>query len=248
MISSISKKIVTLLILLQSFCSLAQLNTEIGKIEYNVDVLLNSVVNNKSSTAKARDFSNEISKAAKYLSLELIYNKDKAVFKNTKSARPENVPIAFYNMAKRLSCKGAYYTDKSNNTVIQEIRNAGNTYLVSFQSEKLDWRLTKESKKIGEFICYKAITSKNVRNKSHDIIAWYAPSIPSSFGPLEYGGLPGLILELNFSGTMLYSTKKISFGKKQKIETPSEGILISYEEYKKMGTKAASQFKKSLRN
>ena len=32
--------------------------------------------------------------------------------------------------------------------------------------------------------------------KTIDIVAWYTPQIPVSHGPAEFGGLPGLILEL----------------------------------------------------
>jgi GLPGLI family protein len=77
-------------------------------------------------------------------------------------------------------------------------RTIGN-YLVSRKLNK-DWKLVNETKLIDKYTCYKATTIEVVQNPKgnfeKDIIAWYCPELPFSFGPLGYGGLPGLILEL----------------------------------------------------
>lgn len=76
----------------------------------------------------------------------------------------------------------------------------------------LQWVLTTETKVIDGFVCYKATTPKYDSGKISEYVivtAWYAPSLPISFGPIGYSGLPGLVLELQ-TDRATYFVKKIS--------------------------------------
>ena len=55
-----------------------------------------------------------------------------------------------------------------------------------------------------------------------------------SVGPIEFGNLPGLILELTF-GPITYLAKKIDFNSKSvlKLELPTKDLITS-EEYSKI--------------
>jgi GLPGLI family protein len=44
----------------------------------------------------------------------------------------------------------------------------------------------------------------------HPIIAWYCPKLPFSYGPIGYGNLPGLILQLQVRN-VVYGVSKIDF-------------------------------------
>lgn len=77
-----------------------------------------------------------------------------------------------------------------------------------------EWTLTNESKIIDGYKCYKATspyfnneTGKKVENTNLVITAWYCPQIPVGFGPLGYGELPGLILELEKKAATFTATK-----------------------------------------
>lgn len=90
------------------------------------------------------------------------------------------------------------------------------------QESKINWEITAETKQIDDYLCYKAIYHKKIKNhkgemKDVPVIAWFAPSIPYSFGPKEYYGLPGLILEVQDKFSTLLAVK---------IETNIEGIII----------------------
>jgi len=67
--------------------------------------------------------------------------------------------------------------------------------------KNFEWKITSETKKIDNFLCYKAtgfnigINSKTGHYKT-PVIAWFCPEIPYSYGSLKFGNLPGLILEL----------------------------------------------------
>ena len=71
--------------------------------------------------------------------------------------------------------------------------------------------------------------------KTIDIVAWYTPQIPVSHGPGEFGGLPGLILELTTDQTVLLCSKiVINPEKKDNILMPSKGEKVTRIEYDKI--------------
>ena len=56
---------------------------------------------------------------------------------------------------------------------------------------KMNWMITKEQKKISNYICTKAKTV--FRGRTYEV--WYTELIPISSGPWKFNGLPGLILQ-----------------------------------------------------
>ena len=68
--------------------------------------------------------------------------------------------------------------------------------------------------------------------KTETITAWYTPMIPASHGPDEFGGLPGLILELSTNNTVMLCTKVVLNPKEAVvIEAPSKGKEVTRVEY-----------------
>ena len=64
------------------------------------------------------------------------------------------------------------------------------------------------------------------------ITAWYTPQIPVSHGPAEYGGLPGLILELTTGSTVMLCTKVVMNPEKRiEISTPTKGESVTRNEF-----------------
>ena len=128
--------------------------------------------------------------------------------------------------------KKVYYNNKSNSIFNSE----------EFIIEKKifdSWELKNEKKEIQGFVCYKAVgfdivTTKKGEEK-REIIAWYCPELPFSFGPNGYGGLPGLILELQNENS-LFGATKISLNEKiDDIDsTKLKGQKITAEEYSKI--------------
>ena len=81
--------------------------------------------------------------------------------------------------------------------------------------EPQEWELTKETKKIDQYLCYKAI----LKNSDKKVEAWYTNEIKAPYGPKGYSGLPGLILELK------ENKRKVSFDKVSLF--PSEPVIIN---------------------
>ncbi|WP_298142538.1 GLPGLI family protein [Flavobacterium sp.] len=89
-----------------------------------------------------------------------------------------------------------YRCDKE---VLRQILILGSkTYLKKIDAQ--DWNITAETKLIDTYVCYKATSIRVVQGIDkvfhQPITAWFCPNLPFSFGPNGYGGLPGLILEL----------------------------------------------------
>ncbi|GFZ79627.1 hypothetical protein GCM10011531_06890 [Aquaticitalea lipolytica] len=90
-------------------------------------------------------------------------------------------------------------------------RDVGFNY-VKDSIPKIKWKILKETKEIGSFVCVKAIC--NFRGR--DYTAWFSLDIPLPYGPWKLQGLPGLILEA-------YDTDKEIFFYFKSIEYPSAG-------------------------
>jgi len=92
------------------------------------------------------------------------------------------------------------------------------------------WQVTQKTKKIGKYVCYKAIdlTSKNTKQKA---FVWFTPEITLNSGPRHYFGLPGLILEVK-EYNYLFKAIKIELNPKKKIviQKPTKGKKITQKE------------------
>lgn len=67
-----------------------------------------------------------------------------------------------------------------------------NEYKYEYGEYKLDWKITTNSKKIGDYVCNEAILNYGGRKW----ITYYTEEIPLNYGPYIFNGLPGLILEI----------------------------------------------------
>jgi len=133
-------------------------------------------------------------------------------------------------------------------------------FLITDSIANFEWKLENETKMIGNHLCLKATTEKVVRNdmnrfkrfskktadektdstkvitpKKTKITAWYSPEIPVSNGPAEYGGLPGLILQLDAGNLQMLCTKIVLNSKeKAEIIVPTKGKEITQKAYDKV--------------
>lgn len=125
------------------------------------------------------------------------------------------------------------YKNLKTKTWLEQTDFFGKDFLISDSLEKYEWKLENETKKIGNYTCYKATyvvprEIKEVKEKPINILgddkekdfvitAWYTPEIPVSQGPDKYWGLPGLILEITSGGEIILCSK-ITINPKEKYE------------------------------
>ncbi|AXT60304.1 GLPGLI family protein [Aquimarina sp. AD10] len=101
------------------------------------------------------------------------------------------------------------------------------SFLIEEAIIKPNWVLTKDRKKIGKYVCYKATLQK----QDTLIEAWYTKMIDKNEGPMGYWGLPGLILELK-EGKKHVEFDRISYlSDSIPIIPPSEGDKVSRQEF-----------------
>ncbi len=228
------KKILFLLLLIYN-TSHSQ-NLFQGKVYYKAS-LIKQKKSNKKMTNEVKDII-ENSTDADFV---LYFNKTASEYKEIKKMNLE--VEASVNLTQVLGGGSDIYftTTESSVKPFFKKERGGDVLLINY--EKTKWDLTQESKMIGKYKCFKAIDI-NIDNKisyKHTEV-WYTPSIPVSFGPKNFHGLPGLVLQVNTSSFLL-NAYKINLNSKEvvKIIKPLEGIKISKEEYYK---KTSAFFKK----
>jgi GLPGLI family protein len=177
-------------------------------------------------------------KESKTITFNLKFKKNTSFFYVENVLANDDTPLGVY-FARNLVSGGNYLTNLKKKTIIKEYKGLGDRFLITSNTKSFsDWTLTKESKMIGKYKCYKATTNKTYKSAlgkivTVEIIAWYAPQIPVKFGIKEYNNLPGLILELKDQRYTFYA-HKISFVKESEIEIkPLKGKTITEEEFLK---------------
>lgn len=167
-----------------------------GSIIYNIQigVDLTEVPNDKV------EFITQMVKNAQKQQFELAFNKFKSSFKIIEKlgslteyeAKMQNIASAAFTTSSDI------YIDYERKI---EVNKSKEGVLVENSLDTNKWEISTESKKIENYICYKAIkkipfTDRKGQSKVKEVLAWFAPSLPYSYGPKNFYGLPGLILEL----------------------------------------------------
>ena len=150
---------------------------------------------------------------------------------NTKEKAIEQLRQSFFLY------KFTFY-DKKSNLLYREIEPK----LFIVDTLKYEWVITKETKKIDNYLCLKAYVNEKIINSKGEVkirttSAWFSPYLPYSYGPMGYSGLPGLILELELLGNK-YVAKKMLFSNKSNDIIFPKGKFINNDEYRdKLGLK-----------
>ncbi|QNK76666.1 GLPGLI family protein [Winogradskyella sp. PAMC22761] len=177
----------------------------------------------------------------------LLVNETKglSIFKKDEYNDPSISKMDLLTINQILNINGIYI--KSENKLIHDYNILDINLKVEIEKQ-VSWNLVNEKKKIGNYICLKAIGEIEYgANKGEIVEAWYAPTIPLPFGPIVYDGLPGLIFEIKVKNYSLYA-KKIEFTEKDiKIEVPNQDQLITEKQadelIDEMNKKAEEYFK-----
>ena len=92
------------------------------------------------------------------------------------------------------------YWDLDKKQTIRQIEFMTRPFHIIGSPAAFSWKLTGKQVNVKGFICNAAEMVKD----ENTITAWFAPQIPLSIGPAEYGGLPGLILAVDVNGETVY--------------------------------------------
>ena len=212
----------------------------------------------------------EAMKSATEKQYTLLFNKSECLYEEQeKLEKPEASANGGFSISVSFSGEGKKYLNLKDKICIEEADIFGKEFLIVEPLEKPDWKLLNETKKIGEYNCFKAelliqVTEKQKEEykeflkkeetkpslfkmeepKDKVIIAWYTPEIPVSFGPNNYWGLPGLILEINEDEIIILCSKvSLSNKEKAKIKVPNTGDKVTQKKFDEIEKKKMDSMK-----
>ncbi|MDD3004181.1 GLPGLI family protein [Flavobacterium sp.] len=198
----------------------------------------------------------------------LTFNKTECLYEEQKELeKPQNtgdfsITVSYSNAGKK------YINTKEKNSVVED-EIFGKEFLIVEPLVQPEWKLINESKKIGDYNCFKAeliipVSKKQLEayeeflkneetkpalfkmDKPEDrvITVWYTPEIPVSFGPDNYWGLPGLILEVN-DGQYIILCSKVTLSNKDKtkIKAPNSGEKVNQKKFDEIYKKKSDSMK-----
>lgn len=118
------------------------------------------------------------------------------------------------------------------------------SFIVSEKLPEVQWQVVDSIRNIGPFEARKAIGS--VEGKKLE--AWYTTEIPVSIGPNLYGGLKGLILEINLENgdTFLFKEYHAEIPQEVNFTPPSKGKEITKEEFDKLAREKLEQINQTI--
>lgn len=217
-----------------SFCQVSN-----GRIEYGLTLGSDEKLENN---AVLKDYYRSAVDNAKYLKFTLSFTRDAGEFITNESLAPDEMAL---RMAKAFSSiKGTVFY--SPETIIYETETQFGKFVV--RKSTTNWELSDETKLIDAYKCYKAISEYVVINEKgtfkYPVIAWYCPKIPYSFGPNGYGGLPGIILELQVKNAVFGATSiKLNINKAINFKKIDNSKILTEKEFEEiMRTKAKDMF------
>ena len=123
----------------------------------------------------------------------------------------------------------------------------GRDFLVTGDMEVFQWKLILEEKDILGYTCQKAV----FEDEENKVVAWYTPQIPVPNGPMHYGQLPGMILELEINnGKTHLLASEITLDKLEQgvIEKPKKGKKVGREEFEKIVSEKMKEMEEEYGN
>lgn len=168
----------------------------------------------------------------------LVLNSDESEFKVIE--RVTNDQPSEGGMQIKLSAGGGTtYKNLNEKISLKSASSFSQDFLITDSLKNYDWKITRESK---ELLGYEVRKAEAIVDSTTNVIAWYAPKLTYKNGPDVYGGLPGLIMEIEInSDSQQRGKRKITYkaislnvvNDKKGIERPKKGKKITQDEFTK---------------
>ncbi len=159
------------------------------------------------------------------------------------------------NLALQPELPLAYFTDFYKDSLLSRVsvysNNKNETIIVKEKIKSISWKITKEQKKIGSFVCNKAVGE--FRGRTYK--AWFTYDIPVKFGPWKLNGLPGLILQARDSeNEVIFNSTFVEIPNPADSQDPFTNFSInnyetfSLKEYIEMKKKEHQEYIKAIQS
>ncbi len=234
------KRVFIFLFLVSGFYSTAFTQIKSGTVTYKVSKNADNI--EKRTEKGISNFQRSLFSVGETLKFQLKFNKKESLFNLYEELASDKNDFETEMTVFILRGKNIFYSDLSENILLEQQDFFGETVRLKKGIEELNWKLTTEKKQIGDYTCYKATGTKYGTNKNKEvtetpITLWYCPELPYQFGPFEAVGLPGLVLEYAL-GDFIWTVEELELSKvEQKIQVPKSGIMATEEELKELMNK-----------
>ena len=252
-----------LLLLLACFCMPGHSQNFSGSATYKTASKVPFKIDSPEMTPERKKMMEERMAKALQREFELTFNRGESLYKEIEELEKDDHRGPRF-MTMMVGGGGTLYKDVVNGTYLDKVEFFGKQFLISDTLEKLNWKLEKGTKAIGKYQCNKATAERVVtltRSESVDgvskdstfsdtitITAWYTMQVPVSNGPAQYGGLPGLIMELNDgTTTMLCVRVSLKPGEEVSIKKPDGGDKVTQDEYERITQEKLEEMRKMYR-
>jgi len=173
---------------------------------------------------------------AKSMNYTLTFNDKESIGSIDKTmATDEDKGHSYFGIAEALIGIGQYHQVKSNDISLVQKESMGELFLIESSLFK-DWEIFQDQRQIAGYTCFLAkLKCEDCKNQ---VEVWFTPDIPVPFGPVGYGGLPGLVIEIKkYSSVLTLSTMELT-NEPVEIKIPIKGIKISEDRYNELTKKA----------
>jgi GLPGLI family protein len=210
-----------------------------GSVTYKVKPIEQGQSKQKDMPESLAKIINKLNKQLKYVDVVLDFNAEESIFK-VKESMNTDASFPLDDILRVAKASGDYYTNTSEGESYNVIQFQNKD--LSIKTDTPSWKITKETKTIQGYQCFKATTIFLDPNESESkVTAWFTKDLPYAFGPKKYFGLPGLILEIEDFGYQFYATK-IELSEKD-IENPIKGKIMTEQEYFAKGRAMGNPYK-----
>ena len=175
---------------------------------------------------------------------ELFFQSGKSLFKPKKSEQPQQVTAddqssGWRMMMNRRRDNTIVYRDPAAGTHLEATAFMDKEFLIEGADPTVssNWKVTGKQKMVAGYPCISAVRSDSAMGRPREITAWFTPAIPVQSGPQSFGGLPGLILEIDQNqGQMLITATAIEFKPLDAatMAPPDKGKRVTRDEYRKI--------------
>lgn len=164
----------------------------------------------------------------------LFFNENESIyFKNPEIKNQIDLSEGHGRFWRRLGqVNNTTYINVSENLQIVETNFMGKEFLVSDTLNPLKWRISAgEQKQIVGYTCMKAYYKDSLKN----LIVYFTPQIPKSYGPENYYGLPGIVLEVQSEKQHIIATEFTLLS--PKIVRPKKGEKMNRQKFEEIRDK-----------
>ena len=168
---------------------------------------------------------------------ELLFTATESVYRNVEEEEDDEEVGDGQVRIKMQRPEAIFYRNFSSGQKTDQREFMGKYYLIEGAIDQTPWKVSGESRDILGYMCMKAVWEDTTTERKRSVVAWFAPDIAVSSGPVTYGQLPGMILGIDINnGELQLTAQKIDLKplKKGDIEMPKKGEKTTQAEFQKM--------------